>query len=42
VPFATPADLQFAREAVDLISRRGYDRGKNLTAELARLLAGGS
>jgi hypothetical protein len=29
-------DLQEARETLDLISRRGFDRGKNLQVELAR------
>lgn len=40
LPFATPADLQLAREALALISRRGYDRGKSLAAEFEALIAG--
>lgn len=36
---ATPADIQNAREALLLISRRGYDRKKDLQVELAKLLA---
>lgn len=33
--YADDRDLKLARESLDLISRRGYDRGKNLLAELA-------
>jgi Nucleotidyl transferase AbiEii toxin, Type IV TA system len=32
-------DLQVAREAVELITRRGYERGKDLRADLGRVLA---
>jgi predicted nucleotidyltransferase len=39
VGVATPADLQQARAAVALIERRGFDRGRDLRAELERLLA---
>ncbi len=35
---ASERDLLEAREALELISRRGYDRGKDLQAEFARLL----
>jgi hypothetical protein len=35
---ATLEDLQLARETLDRIERRGFDRGKDLQAELARLL----
>jgi hypothetical protein len=31
-------ELQLARETLDLIERRGFHRGKDLQAELARLL----
>jgi len=33
-----PDDLQQAREALELISERGFHRGKDLKAELARVL----
>lgn len=36
---ATPADVQNAREALLLISQRGYNRGKDLQMEFAKLLA---
>jgi Nucleotidyl transferase AbiEii toxin, Type IV TA system len=36
---ATAADIQHAREALLLISRRGFDRQKDLLAEFAKLLA---
>ena len=39
---ASPPDLQQAREALDLIERRGFDRGKDLQAELGEILAQGS
>jgi hypothetical protein len=32
----TPSDLQQAREALELIAERGFHRGKDLKAELAR------
>lgn len=35
---ATPEDLQLARESLDRIERAGLHRGKDLQAELARLL----
>lgn len=35
---AGPADLQLARETLDRIERRGFHRGKDLQADLARLL----
>ncbi len=35
---ATERDLQEAREALELISRRGYDQGKNLQEEFVKLL----
>jgi len=35
----SPFDLGEAREALDLITARGFDRGKNLQAELDDLLA---
>ena len=35
---ASERDLQEAREALELIARRGYDRGKDLQVEFARLL----
>ncbi len=38
VQHATELDLLEAREALELISRRGFDRGKDLQAEFARLL----
>ena len=40
VQHAKPRDIQEAREALELIARRGYDRGKNLQIEFAKLLAG--
>jgi len=36
---ATPADLELAREAVDLITARGLDRGRDLRAALAQAVA---
>jgi len=36
---ATSMDLQHAREALLLISRRGFDRDKDLQVELARFLS---
>jgi hypothetical protein len=36
--FADEADLHRAREALELISRRGFDRGKDLQAEFTRLI----
>lgn len=36
---ATPADLEMARGALDLITARGYNRDKDLQAEYAALLA---
>ena len=36
---AGPLDLQMAREALVLIDRRGYHRGKDLMVELARFLS---
>jgi len=36
--YAEDRDLLLARESLDLISRRGYDRGKDLLAEFARLV----
>ena len=36
--YADESHLQDAREALELISRRGYDRGKDLQAEFARLV----
>ena len=36
---ATPADLELAREAVDLITARGFDRGRDLRAALAEAVA---
>ncbi|HSK78318.1 MAG TPA: nucleotidyl transferase AbiEii/AbiGii toxin family protein [Thermoanaerobaculia bacterium] len=33
----TPAELQLARETLDLIEKRGFHRGKNLLEELARI-----
>lgn len=39
VEHSPPEDLQAAREAVELIRRRGYDRGKDLRVALARILA---
>jgi len=36
---ATPADLELAREAVDLITARGFDRGRDLRAALAQAVA---
>lgn len=36
---ASFAEIQRAKEAVELIARRGYDRGKDLRAALARVLA---
>ena len=38
--FASPGDVAIAREALDLISSRGCDRGKDLQGALDRLLAG--
>ncbi len=38
VQHATERDLLEAREALELIARRGFDRGKDLQAEFARLL----
>lgn len=35
---ASERDLQKAREALELIARRGYDRGKDLQAEFVKLL----
>jgi hypothetical protein len=35
---ADDRDLELAREAAELISMRGYHRGKDLTAELARFV----
>jgi predicted nucleotidyltransferase len=36
--YSVARDLKLARESLELISRRGYDRGKNLMAEFARLV----
>lgn len=36
--YAEDRDLKLARESLELISRRGYDRGKDLLAEYARLV----
>jgi hypothetical protein len=36
---ATPEDLRMARDAIGLISARGFDRGRDLAAALAELLA---
>ncbi len=36
---ADPEEIQQGREALVLIARRGYDRGKDLQAELGRVLA---
>jgi predicted nucleotidyltransferase len=36
--YAEDRDLLLARESLELISRRGYDRGKDLLAEFARLV----
>lgn len=36
---ATPEDLEMARAALTLIAERGYDRGKDLQADYAALLA---
>ena len=36
---ATPADLEMASAALDLIAERGYHRGKDLQAEYQSLLA---
>jgi hypothetical protein len=36
--YAEDRDLKAARESLELISRRGYDRGKDLLAEFARLV----
>ena len=36
---ATPADLELARGALDLITERGFNRDKDLQAEYATLLA---
>ena len=36
--YAEDRDLKLARESLELISRRGYDRGKDLLAEFARLV----
>jgi len=36
--YADDRDLKLARESLNLISRRGYDRGKDLLAEFSRLV----
>jgi len=36
---ATPDDLELARVSLDLIAERGFDRGKDLQAEYASVLA---
>jgi hypothetical protein len=36
--YAEDRDLKLARESLELISRRGYDRGIDLPAEFARLV----
>jgi hypothetical protein len=36
--FASTADIQQAREALELIERRGFDRGKDLQASFAAVL----
>ncbi len=36
--YASDHDLQAVRDALELISRRGYDRGKDLQAEFVKLL----
>lgn len=36
--YAEDRDLKLARDSLELISRRGYDRGKDLLAEFARLV----
>jgi hypothetical protein len=38
VQFASRRDLLAAREALELISRREYDRGKDLQTEFVKLL----
>jgi Ribonuclease G/E len=38
VRHADPTEIRRAREAAELIARRGFDRGKNVQAELERLL----
>lgn len=35
---ATPSDLRQAQTAIDLIQRRGFHRGRNLTGEFDRVL----
>ena len=37
---ASAADLALARRAIDLITARGYHRGRDLAAELQRLVPG--
>lgn len=36
---ASPAEIELARAAVELITARGYDRGRDLPAALSALLA---
>jgi hypothetical protein len=36
---SSPADLELAREAVALITARGYDRRRDLASDLQRLIA---
>lgn len=38
--YANEEDLQRAREALDLVIARGYDRGKDLLAQFSRLVEG--
>jgi hypothetical protein len=35
---ATPIDLKIARQATNLITRRGFDRGRDLDAALTELI----
>ena len=39
IPAASPADLDRARDAVKLIQARGFNRGRDVVAELAELIA---
>lgn len=39
IRLASAEDLQLARDSMSLIDRRGYDRHKNLQAELQRIMA---
>jgi len=36
--YIEPEELQLAREALDVITERGFHRGKNLQEELAQFL----